>query len=114
MVSARRNGASASYHRHAVRGLCVRYASAIDDHLPESGVRPKREIEARNGLDEVRRDPEDRRRHVGFPGEEEDVWEQPREGLPGPEGLDGVSVPVTEKIDPDERRGAILSRQREL
>src|SRR5256885_6219448 len=86
----------------------------MTNDLPESWIGTKREIEARDGMNEIGRDLKDRGRDVRFLGEEQDVRQEPREGLFGPDGLDRVALSVVEEVDPDERGGAILARQRQL
>src|SRR6266480_3182658 len=80
------------------------------DDLPETGVEAKREVEARNGLDEIGRDAQHARRQVRLPGEEQDVREDALEGLLRLEGIDRVPAAMMKKVDARQRGSAILAR----
>src|SRR5712691_5735633 len=114
LSSARRITASPSYTRQAVWGLRATQGSGTLDDLPEAGVEAEGEVEARDRLHEVGRNAQHSRRQLRLPGEEQDVREEPLKGLPGLDGVEGMSAAMVEEVDPAERGGTILPHSREL
>src|SRR2546425_7158445 len=106
--------ASPSYTRQATRELRAGYCSGTVDDLPEAGIAAKGKIEARDGLDEVGGDIEHPRHELSIPGEEQDVGQQPLDGLPRHHAVERMPSAMMEKINPGEARGTIVSGSREF